>query len=88
MKNLIFLLLFAFTIASASAQKKTYFLVAYAQQDINLVCGTKVMINNAEISLTADEAKDYRNKYKKEIDARYSSKNGYKNLFVEKIKSN
>ncbi len=64
-------------------QKKTYFLLAYAQKVINIVCGTKLMINNAEVSLTAEEAKTYRNTYKTQLDAKYNSKNGYKNLQVE-----
>jgi hypothetical protein len=77
------LLLLSIIFTTASAQKKTYYLLAYAQKEINLVCGTKVMINNAEVSLSAEEAKDYQNKYKAQIEPQYNAKNGYKNLFVE-----
>ena len=83
MKKLLLLLLTAISVTIAFSQKKNYFLIAYAQKDINLVCGTKVMINNSEVSLTTEEAKNYRDKYKAQIDLQYNSKNGYKNLFVE-----
>lgn len=83
MKTFILLLTLVITISTASAQKKTYYLVAFAQKDIKLVCGTKVMINNAEVSLTLEEAKNYRNTYKAQLETQYNSKNGYKNLFVE-----
>ena len=83
MKILTFLLFIFISVTIAFSQKKNYFLIAYAQRDINLVCGTKVMINNTEVSLNTEEAKEYRNKYKAQIEKQYNSKNGYKNLFVE-----
>ncbi len=85
MKNLFLLILFAFSISKIGAQPRTYFLFAHAKKRTVQNCVEKELINNAEVSLTPEEAADYRSKYLAQLRTKYNSANGYESVFVELV---
>lgn len=80
-------LLFLFLLNSSNvfAQKKTYFLFAHAKKRTVQTCSEKELINSAEVSLTSDEAKDYRIKYLTQLRTKYNSANGYESVYAELV---
>lgn len=83
MKIILLIFLFAFTTGNVLAQKQTYFLFAHAKKRTVQICGEKVLIKSAEVSLTAEEATNYKQKYLEQLKATYNSTNGYESVNVE-----
>ncbi|MBC7507734.1 MAG: hypothetical protein H7320_03155 [Ferruginibacter sp.] len=83
MKIIILFFLFAFTTGIVTAQKQTYYLFAHTKKKTVQICGEKELINSSEVSLTAEEAATYKQKYLEQLKTKYNGTTGYDLVNVE-----